>query len=453
MKKERVQLLTGVLSSFLIATSPALAVTSIAQEPAGTYVVGQDADSIADALSKAKSGDTIKIPAGSYKEQISITTEGVKLVGEPGAVLDGTGITPTAESYAMIRVSAPGVSITGLEITGLKNNEPSLTVKPMGIYADPASDGLSVSDCKIHDMGVEYNEESEYYNAHGILVYADPSDPVDNVSIKNCELYNLTLGNSEALVVNGNVGNFDISGNYVHNCDNIGIDAIGFERCGDDGESLKLESDRAHDGKIHDNTVVDISSAKNMTYFGDACADGIYVDGGKDIDIYNNYVSRSDIGIEVATEHHGTTTTGISVHNNTLVENNKVAGIIIGGCDPNENGDAKECKIYNNTVLNTDNNCLTIQNAHDASNVIENNIFIAANEAEAYYEELGKNSQGNTIKNNASNQKIRAGEANKTFKLVGVSAENNAIRLEATDELNGLGADSTKVIFMAFNED
>lgn len=453
MKKERVQLLTGVLSSTLIATSPMLAVNAFAEEPAGTYIVGQDADSIADALSKANSGDTIKIPAGTYNEQISITKDGIKLVGEPGAVLDGTGITPTAESYAMIRVSAPDVSITGLEITGLKNNEPSLTVKPMGIYADSASDDLSVSECKIHDMGVVYNEESEFYNAHGILVYAEPDDPVDNVSIKNCELYNLTLGNSEALVVNGNVGNFDISGNYVHNCDNIGIDAIGFERCGDDGESLKLESDRAHDGKIHDNTVVGISSGKNMTYFGDKCAGGIYVDGGKNIDIYENYIADSDIGIEVSSEHHGTAVTGINVYNNTLVQNDALAGISIGGCEPDENGEAKACKIYNNTVLNTDNNCLNVQVAHDKSNVIEKNIFIAANEAEVYYEETGEYSEGNTINDNASNQKFRVDPENKVFKLVGVSAENNVVRLESTLGLEGYGAKSTKVIQMAFNED
>ena len=43
------------------------------------------------------------------------------------------------------------------------------------------------------------------------------------------ELANLTLGSSEALVVNGNVKDFRIEGNKVHDTNNIGIDVIGFE--------------------------------------------------------------------------------------------------------------------------------------------------------------------------------------------------------------------------------
>ncbi|SFU92331.1 right-handed parallel beta-helix repeat-containing protein [Butyrivibrio sp. INlla21] len=449
-----------VVSSLMIAGFAFMCSTgfcckaSAAAENGNTIKVGSDASTIAEAIDKASNGDTIVIPKGNYSEQLKIEKDGVKLVGEEGAVLNGAGLTPTKDDYAMINVHAKNVSISGLEITGLSQDHPSMDVKPMGIYVDAGSDGISISKCKIHDMGVKYTEESEYYNAHGILVYGQPESPVNGVSITGNEIYNMTLGNSEALVVNGNVGNFDISGNYVHNCDNIGIDAIGYERTNPEtGELLLLESDRAHDGKIHDNTVVGISSAKNMTYFGDACADGIYVDGGKDIDIFNNYVSDSDIGIEIATEHHGTATTGIEVYNNTLVENNNLAGLVIGGCNPEENGEAKACHIYNNTVLNTDNTCITIQNAHDEENVIEKNIFIAANEAEVYYEECDDNSKGNTIRNNASNQKMRAGEDNITFKLIGVSTENNAIRLESTEELKGLGAASTKVIPMDFNED
>lgn len=458
MKKERVKMLTGVLGACFFAFSSfsmnALSITAFAEGSGQTYTVGRDATSINEALEKASSGDTIVIPAGKYSEQIVVSKDNIKLVGEAGAVLDGTDITPTETAYAMIKVEAKDVSISGLEITGFRYDQPTTKIRPMGILVEAGSDGASISKCKIHDMGVKYTETSEYYNAHGIMVHGLPDKPVDNVSITGNELYNLTIGNSEALVVNGNVGNFDISGNYVHNCDNIGIDAIGYEYVDPEtGEEVHLENDRAHDGKIHDNTVIAISSAKNMTYFGDACAGGIYVDGGRDIDIYNNYVAESDIGIEVASEHHDTATTGIKVYNNTLVENNNLAGISIGGCDPRENGEAKDCQIYNNSVLNTDNTCITIQNAHDKTNVIEKNIFIAANEAEVYYEELKDNSKGNTIRNNASNQKMRVGEDNKTFKLIGVSAENNTIRLEANAELEGLGADTTKVIFMAFNED
>jgi hypothetical protein len=43
-------------------------------------------------------------------------------------------------------------------------------------------------------------------------------------------VHHLKTGSSESLVVNGNVTNFRITHNVVHDNNNIGIDVIGFER-------------------------------------------------------------------------------------------------------------------------------------------------------------------------------------------------------------------------------
>ena len=42
------------------------------------------------------------------------------------------------------------------------------------------------------------------------------------------ELRDLVLGNSEAMVLNGNVNGFEVRENFVHDCNNLGIDFIGF---------------------------------------------------------------------------------------------------------------------------------------------------------------------------------------------------------------------------------
>ena len=193
-------------------------------------VGSQGAKTIEDAIEKANEGDTIIIPKGEYKEQISVETDGITIVGEDGAVLEGAKITPTSSDDSMIYVCASDVTIENLEIRGFTLNKPSGSVAPKGICVDEGSQNVTIKGCEIHDMGCKYSKHSDDYNAHGILVDGSLKEPTKNITITDCEVYGLRLGNSEAVVVNGNVEGFEISNNKVHDCDNIGIDAIGFEK-------------------------------------------------------------------------------------------------------------------------------------------------------------------------------------------------------------------------------
>ena len=115
----------------------------------------------------------------------------------------------------------------------------------------------------------------------------------------------LVLGASESVVVNGNVKRWRIAHNYIHDNNNIGIDAIGFEGT-IGGPARWTNVNRASHGVIAKNVVTGIVSRGNPSYWEDPnwcnCADGIYVDGGKNIVIRHNVVRTSDIGIEVASE-------------------------------------------------------------------------------------------------------------------------------------------------------
>ena len=387
--------------------------------------------SIEDALEQAKEGDTIFVPAGLYKEQISVEIDGVTIKGEDGTILEGTGINPTEDNDSMISVSASDVVIENIEIRGFTLKKASEDIAPKGIYIDEGSENVKIDGCKIHDMGCKYsNGDDTDYNAHGILVDGGLKAATKDITITNCEVYGLRLGNSEAVVVNGNVDGFKISKNKIHDCDNIAIDAIGFE------ESTKDLNDRARAGEISDNVIYNITSTNNVTY-DDPCAGGIYIDGGTDITVCDNYVENCDIGIEIASEHKGTVVDDIRVYNNTLVNNNNQAGISLGGYDPKSTGAATNVVISNNTICNTKGTCFQVQYACDSSNKFHNNLVIATEKAEVYSEACGKQSRGNDISDNLSNAKL-AGQSGKiSVKKVTPDRSSGTVTIVSSNDISG----------------
>ena len=142
----------------------------------------------------------------------------------------------------------------------------------------------------VHDLGNDNNTLGSFdINAHGIAAYGDdPHAPIQGLVIRGNTVDNLHLGASESVVVNGNVIDWSIVRNRIHDNDNIGIDAIGYEPTltGTDRYTIR---NRARYGEIRGNTVERIRSRGNPAYWEDGswcnCADGIYVDGGTHIRI------------------------------------------------------------------------------------------------------------------------------------------------------------------------
>lgn len=134
----------------------------------------------------------------------------------------------------------------------------------------------------------------------------------------------MKLGLSEAIAVNGNVDTFEVTNNKVHD-NNIGI--------------------------VRNNIGHHNSSINNPSY-NEYSADGIYVDGGKDIIIEQNQSYENDLGIEVASEHAGKGASQITVRGNTI-SNNIMSGIAIGGYD-SQQGYAENNTITNNTIYKND---------------------------------------------------------------------------------------------------
>ncbi len=323
-------------------------------------------------------GDTVLVRGGVYEEAVTINVSGsagsvITFQSYPGetAVLDGTNLTvPAADNGLFLIDSQSYVTISGFELRHYRTTNANRV--PVGIYVTGSAHHIQLRHNHIHHIETNAGPDG---NAHGIAVYGSQAPAsIHDVLIDGNELHDLKLGNSESLVLNGNVEQFTVSHNLVHDNDNIGIDLIGYE-----GVAPDPAYDRARDGVIRQNTVYNIDSGSNPAYFGEQSADGIYVDGGTRLVIEGNRVYQCNIGVEIASEHGGRDTSYVTVRNN-LIYHNHIVGIAMGGYD-RQCGSSHHNAILNNTLYQNDAN-------HDGSgeimlqfdtadNVIKNNLIVA----------------------------------------------------------------------------
>ena len=368
-------LLTAILLTFLVNKSWSKVI--IVAPSGGNYT------SVQAGVNAANAGDTVLVKAGIYNETVTFPKSGsinnyITLLGESGAIIDGTGkkgkvgITISSKNY---------IKVIGLEI---QNFSGSINSTPMGIYVTGSSSNLEIRNNKVHNI------DNDNGNAHGIAFYGRSSTPISNIVVDSNEIFNCKLGQSESLVLNGNVTNFTVSNNIIHDNDNIGIDFIGFEGTGPTGH------DQARDGICSDNTVYNISSRNNPTYGGDRSADGIYVDGGRYIIIEKNKVYNNDIGIELASEHKGKSTQDIIVRNN-FVSGSFQANFMAGGYAYNK-GNSFNIAIVNNTSYMGNSGEVAIQFNADTI-IIKNNIFYGKADQD-YLQRWGSNDKNIIVDNN-----------------------------------------------------
>lgn len=294
-------------------------------------------------------------------------------------------------------VNAGYITVEDLEIEGGTHGIYYESTREAG---GPLTDIL-IRGCKVH--GVR--------GTHGICVYArNDLAPVQKITIEGCEVYDCECGSSESMVLNGNIDGFIIKDNRIHDNNNIGIDMIGFEGTAkhpdEDGGKNAYEVDMVRNGSCAGNVVYNISTEGNQAYFEngeyDPCASGIYVDGGQNIEIYNNFVFNCDIGIEVATEHSPDVNelfrvSGVHVHDNVIAKCMGFTGICFGGYD-NTCGFTDECVFDHNTLIEND---VQIAVQRSRNNQVSANLIIGGETAVEYSEECRKEDMINDISGNA----------------------------------------------------
>jgi cysteine-rich repeat protein len=330
---------------------------------AATIHVPADQPTVQDGLNVAQPGDTVLVAPGVYFEKVSFPRSGasgapivLKAATDPRGpspvVLDGSGV---AGQNLILIDSKSHVRVEGFV---LRNNRTS--TEASGIRVLGSGMGIEIAGNVIHEIRGK--------NAMGITVYGTETTPISDLLIENNEIFDCDPRPSEALTLNGNVANFTVRGNFVHDVNNIGMDFIG-------GES-DIQPDPnlvARNGLVQNNRV---ARAREGGPTGNGFAACIYVDGGRQIVIERNVVSECDLGIEIGAENAGVVATGNVIRNNFIFAN-RTACIGFGGYSATV-GRANGNFFFNNTCYGNDRagggfGELWIQYAEN--NVVKNNLF------------------------------------------------------------------------------
>jgi parallel beta-helix repeat protein len=366
-----VLLLPAAAADYHLSPSGSDANPGTAAEPWKTF---------AHAVPQLAAGDTLHLHTGVYPERLILSAKSgtaeapivIQADQSETAAIDGSTLTvPTGGRAGLVVMeNCNHVHLRGLEVRNFETTAAART--PAGIQIEGSGSGLKVLDCKVHH--IRQSNTTASANGFGIAVYGTSTTPIDGLVLDGNEVHDLRTGQSESLVLNGNVTNFTVSRNHVHDCNNIGIDLIGYEG------SAPAAVDRARDGVVRENLVHGIDSAYNPGYGGnfttgggERSAAGIYIDGGTNITVERNRVYGCNFGIELASEDAAGFTENIRLRNN-LLHHNQAAGLIMGGYDANR-GKTRNCEVRNNTLYRND----TLQTSGGGQITLqfylENNIF------------------------------------------------------------------------------
>lgn len=347
------------LSTFLILLTAHLFAADLFVAPDGLDTnPGNEAapfKTIQKALDASSPGATVFVKAGVYTELIQFKSSGsgdsafitLQNFANETPAIDGIGLLPLEGASALLTIADKSfVRVKGIEFRNYSTSKPNNVVA--GIRVSGAGTHIELINCHIHHIenNAPVSKNKLGRDAMGISVYGtDGNTPISSLLIDGCEVDHCKLGSSESLTLNGNVDGFKIIRCSVHDNDNIGIDAIGWE-------GTARNNDQARNGLIAQNNVYNINSKGNPAYGNDSSAGGIYVDGGRDIVIERNAVSRADIGIEIGCEHKGKTASGVIVRDNAVYAC-VVSGLGFGGYDT-KRGLTEYCQFLNNTFYQND---------------------------------------------------------------------------------------------------
>ncbi len=333
---------------------------------------------IQHAANSVSAGATVYVEAGVYNESVSFPASGtasnhIAFTSYPGqtTVIDGTGLSVSGTQGLINIVNQSYITVSGFEIRNYTTSSANPT--PAGIWVTGSGSGVQLLNNTVHNITTKSEKNG---NAFGIAVYGTSSTPITNITISGNRVYSLKTGNSESLNVDGNVTNFSITHNIVHDNDNIGIDAIGFEGVGPSG------SDQPKYGEISGNTVYNITSYGNPAYGNQYAADGLYCDGCAYTVFERNTIHNCDLNMEAASEHKGHNSSYVTIRNNLFYDANAV-GVSIGGYASGVGGSDHVVivnnSLYNNNIKNQGAE-FQIQYHSGSTNIFENNIVYAGSQ-------------------------------------------------------------------------
>ena len=291
-------------------------------------------------ISKLSAGYTLMVNAGTYYENdISLSKSGtssnpIKIVANGNVIINGSG------KKRLLKIqNTKYVEINGFTFQNLYAKDAK------GIIIHPNTENLNIINCKFINIKTS-NPRGEDDGASAIFIDGSSTKAINNITIKNCTLTNISAGWSEAISVDGNCTNITITGVKLTSSGIKGN--IGICICGNYGTCGNKSLDRPRNVIISNCYVSNCKSP-----YDPGSAYGIYIDGGANVTISNNTVENCEGGIEIGAEQKnsklsGRETENIKASNNTI--KNCGIGAQIGGWDG-------KATVYNvlfdrNTLLN-----------------------------------------------------------------------------------------------------
>ncbi len=310
-------------------------------------------------------GDTLFIKAGTYFEKVDVDVSGtaaakitIKNFANDEVIVSGAN---SSNNNSIIWTDNAYLTIEGLHITdNQKNFSQGLTLQGTAHHILIKNNKVS----KINFSSDPNAPVSSGFNSVPLSALGDDADSLHHIDFIANEVFNNRTGYSENLTIGGNVTNFKMIDNIIHDNTNIGIDATG-----NYGECPIPSLDHPRNGLISYNTIYNCSSPYSP-------AAGIYIDGGAQIMIENNLSHHNGYGGEIGCEQNGITD-GITFRNN-IFHHNLSAGMHIGGYDNTTTGVVVNSNVYNNVFYENDTNNwnngeLILSKSENCK--IDNNIF------------------------------------------------------------------------------
>jgi len=293
-------------------------------------------------------GDILNIKAGTYFEKIDIDVSGtasakitIKNDQSDDVIISGAN---SMNNLSIIWTDNAYLRIEGLHVTdSQKNYSAGITLQGIAHHIEVVNNKVS----KINFSSDPNAAVTNNTNAVPVSALGDATtgangipDSGHHISFIGNEIFDNRTGYSENLTMGGNVSNFLMDGNIVHDNTNIGIDATG-----NYGESPVAAYDHVRYGTIKNNILYNNTSPYSP-------AAGIYIDGGKNIVVENNLSYNNGYGGEIGCEENGETANVI--FRNNVFHHNASAGMHFGGYDSNTTGKVVNSQIYNNTFYQND---------------------------------------------------------------------------------------------------
>jgi hypothetical protein len=268
-------------------------------------------------------GSTIYVAGGTYKERLiwrhsgASAAEPITLTNYDGGavIVDGVNASNDGQADMILVENKSHIRISNISIA---NNIRDFAA---GIYIRGEGTDVHVTSCRIYNIGWTPDSTAvptSGNNANPLVVVGKTANGYTDVYVGGNQVYACNTGYSEGLTMAGNVSNFLIEHNIVHHIRNIGIDMTGHYSWTEAPEDVNF----ARNGNVKNNVVYNCVSPV-------ATSGGIYVDGGKWINVEGNTSFNNGAGITVGCENPNYAAEGINIRSN-VIYNNREAGLVIG---------------------------------------------------------------------------------------------------------------------------